>query len=86
MIQLQPFRSVLTPTVVYDVESTPRGGHFVRISSILDGWVGLYRIENNLVLVARCAGSPPAEQTVSGGVRSELMKIIDAVCGSVHDP
>jgi hypothetical protein len=74
-----------TSTASFLVESTLRGGHLVKVSSLLDGWRGLYRYEANLVLIARCCGEPPSELILSRSVRAGLLEIINAICGLSHD-
>jgi hypothetical protein len=80
VIQQVSANSVHTSTESFDVESTLRGGHIVRIRSLEAGWSGLYRCGDRLLLVARCQGTPPFDLPVSNEVRAALTAIIDAMC------
>lgn len=74
--------SVGTPTARFDVEGTLRGGHLVRVSSFPDGWIGLYRFDEVLVLIARCYGTPPSELQVSFDIGLALREVIARVCAA----
>jgi len=80
VIQVASHNPLRTATAIYHVESTIRGGHLVRVSSIPSDWTGLYRYDNSLVLIARCCGLPPIELTIPGDVRTGLLEIIQSLC------
>lgn len=80
MIQSPTPNLLQTTTATFHVESTLRGGHLVRVSSIPSDWTGLYRYESSLVLIARCCGAPPGEIPVSVDMRTRLLEMIRSVC------
>jgi hypothetical protein len=80
MVRLASHNSVHTSTATFHVESTLRGGHLVRVSSIPSAWTGLYRCESSLVLIARCGGAPPIELAIPSEIRKGLLEIISALC------
>jgi hypothetical protein len=79
MVRFATPNSVRTATAIYHVESTLRGGHLVRVSSIPTDWTGLYRCEGSLVLIARCGGAPPIELVIPTEIRTGLLEIIRAL-------
>jgi hypothetical protein len=60
------------------VETTLRGGYFIRVALACQGWTGLYQLGQSLVLVARCAGAPPVEIPLSHELRAMLLTLVDA--------
>lgn len=75
-IQRRTRNTIHTKTVVVSVEQTPKGGHFVSVAGIEQAWVGLYRCEARLVLVARCKGDPPRELELRDEIRAALLEMI----------
>jgi hypothetical protein len=73
-------KQISTSSATFDVESTPHGGHLVRISSHVEGWKGLYRCDSRLMLLARCSGTPPFELQLDTDVRDRLLEIIKTIC------
>ncbi|MGE0758954.1 MAG: hypothetical protein AB7F89_03890 [Pirellulaceae bacterium] len=59
-----------------DVEKTLRGGHLLRIHSPAAGWIGLYRCDQELRLLAQCGGTPPRALPVSEELRGMLALLI----------
>src|SRR5262245_30446231 len=80
---MHPFacsKQLSTSNATFDVESTPHGGHLVRIASHHEGWKGLYRWESTLILLARCSGNPPFELHLDSDLKSRLLELFNAVC------
>jgi hypothetical protein len=80
VIQRDSPRLIRTSVATFDVEGTIRGGHLVRVSSVEGTWVGLYDCGEQLILRARCHGTPPAQLTISTELRVLLADAIDSIC------
>ena len=74
ILRLSP-RVLTTATHRFDVEATP-GGHFIKVSSLVGNWAGLYRSEVVLVLLATCHGHPPGQVEVEAAVHDRLMTMV----------
>lgn len=77
MIQLVSHQSLSGGRQTFAVEQTIRGGYLVQVSHMDQLWMGIYRCEGKMMLVARCTGDPPAELWPSPEIHRAIRKWID---------
>ncbi|MAT70894.1 MAG: hypothetical protein CMJ58_15370 [Planctomycetaceae bacterium] len=60
----------------YDYEETP-GGYFLYLADRREGWAGLYRLDGEFFLLARCHGTPPPSPQLAAETVRELVAYVN---------